>query len=106
MTTTILACCGHSGLKTEHTVCSEKKDDDNNQREKRKRTNPFLSILQKQVKYGDQPQLAAKIAAAVDSRAYFTIARVDKFAAAAPFWRGGGGDACVFKLNKSERVAL
>ena len=49
-----------------------------------KRTNPFLSILQKQVKYGDQSQLAAKIAAAVDSRAYFTIARVDKFAAAAP----------------------
>jgi hypothetical protein len=49
-----------------------------------KRTNPFLAILQKQVKYGDQMQLAAKIAAAVESRAYFTIARVDKFVAAAP----------------------
>lgn len=49
-----------------------------------KKTNPFLAILQKQIKYGDQTQLTAKIAAAVDSKSYFTIARVDKFAAAAP----------------------
>lgn len=48
-----------------------------------KRSN-FLSMLHKQVKYGDQLQFASKIAGTGESRSHFTIAIVDKFAAAAP----------------------
>lgn len=44
----------------------------------------FLNILQKQIKYGDQVHFTAKIAAACESRSFFTIACIDKFAAAAP----------------------
>jgi hypothetical protein len=44
----------------------------------------FLNILQKQIKYGDQVHFTAKIAAACEARSFFTIACVDKFAAAAP----------------------
>jgi hypothetical protein len=56
-------------------------NEDVNDRDKK---NNFLQIFDKQIRYGDQVQFTAKIAAAVESRAYFTIACVDKFAAAAP----------------------